>query len=104
MLLPTKHPSRMQSIPRSRTKLWNHEHRNTLVVEVVIVEVNKVVVEVIVESNVEKISNARLLFHQKVIETEKNSDLVNGKVEVCFIDLATKKPQKFSDDLLLIFI
>ena len=35
--------------------------------------------EVIVESNVEKISNARLLFHQKVIEAEKNSDLVNGK-------------------------
>ena len=59
--------------------------------------------EVIVESNVEKISNARLLFHHKVIEAEKNSDLVNGKVEVCFVDLATKKPQKFSDDLLLIF-
>ncbi|URQ69924.1 YbgC/FadM family acyl-CoA thioesterase [SAR86 cluster bacterium] len=59
--------------------------------------------EVIVESNVEKISNARLLFHQKVFEAEKNSDLVNGKVEVCFVDLSTKKPQKFSDDLLLIF-
>jgi hypothetical protein len=28
---------------------------------------------------------------------------VNGEVEVCFINLATKKPQKFPDDLLLIF-
>ena len=28
---------------------------------------------------------------------------VNGKVEVCFIDLNTKKPKKFPDDLLLIF-
>ena len=26
-----------------------------------------------------------------------------GVVEVCFINLVTKKPQKFPDDLLLIF-
>ena len=31
------------------------------------------------------------------------NEFVNGQVEVCYINLLTKKPKKFPDDLLLIF-
>ena len=59
--------------------------------------------EIIVQSNVMKKSDARMIFFQKVISKNDNREHVNGEVEVCFINLMTKKPQKFPNDLLLIF-
>ena len=59
--------------------------------------------EIIVQSNVMKKSDARMIFFQKVISKKDRIDHVNGEVEVCFINLMTKKPQKFPNDLLLIF-
>ena len=44
-----------------------------------------------------------MIFHQKIRCEDNKREYVNGKVEVCFIDLNTKKPKKFPDDLLLIF-
>ena len=58
--------------------------------------------QIIVQSKVEKKSDARMMFYQSVINSD-NKEYVKGMVEVCFIDLETKKPQKFPDDLLLIF-
>ena len=59
--------------------------------------------QIIVQSNVEKKSNARMIFHQKIINKANGNEFVDGEVEVCFINLLTKKPKKFPDDLLLIF-
>ena len=59
--------------------------------------------QIIVQSNVEKKSNARMVFHQKIITKANGNEFVDGEVEVCFINLLTKKPKKFPDDLLLIF-
>ena len=56
----------------------------------------------IVKSSVKKLSNARMIFSQKVVDLD-NKDFINARIEVCLIDLITKKPQKFPDDLLLIF-
>lgn len=58
--------------------------------------------KLVVKSSVEKKSNARMVFYQKVIDKE-NKEYVNGRIEVCLINLITKKPKKFPDDLLLIF-
>ena len=44
-----------------------------------------------------------MIFYQNVIHKITGKEFVNGEVEVCFIDLTTKKPKKFPDDLLLIF-
>jgi len=57
----------------------------------------------VVHTAVEKISNARMIFHQKIINKANGNEFVDGEVEVCFINLLTKKPKKFPDDLLLIF-
>ena len=59
--------------------------------------------EIIVQSNVMKKSDARMIFFQKVISKNDSREHVNGEVEVCFINMMTKKPQKFPNDLLLIF-
>ena len=59
--------------------------------------------EIIVQSNVMKKSDARMMFFQKVISKKDSIEHVSGEVEVCFINLITKKPQKFPNDLLLIF-
>ena len=59
--------------------------------------------EITVKSNVEKKSDARMIFSQKVVNRNNNMEHAIGEVEVCFINLLTKKPQKFPDDLLLIF-
>jgi len=59
--------------------------------------------EIVVNSVVKKKSDARMIFNQKVVNSNTGIEYVNGDVEVCFINLLTKKPQKFPDDLLLIF-
>ena len=59
--------------------------------------------QIVVKSNVEKKSDARMIFYQKVIDKITGKEFVNGEVEVCFVNLSIKKPKKFPDDLLLIF-
>ena len=59
--------------------------------------------QIVVQTRVEKKSKARMIFYQNVIHKITGKEFVNGEVEVCFIDLTTKKPKKFPDDLLLIF-
>ncbi len=59
--------------------------------------------QIVVQTSVEKKSKARMIFYQNVIHKITGKEFVNGEVEVCFIDLTTKKPKKFPDDLLLIF-
>ena len=59
--------------------------------------------EIEVNSVVQKKSDARMIFNQKILNSKTGIEYVNGDVEVCFINLLTKKPQKFPDDLLLIF-
>ena len=59
--------------------------------------------EIEVNSIVQKKSDARMIFNQKILNTKTGIEYVDGDVEVCFINLLTKKPQKFPDDLLLIF-
>ena len=59
--------------------------------------------QIVVQSNVEKKSDARMVFYQKVIDKISKTEFVNGEVEVCFVNLLSKKPKQFPDDLLLIF-
>ena len=56
----------------------------------------------IIKSSVEKSSNARMIFHQKLVDLN-NEEYVKGTIDICLINLVTKKPQRFPDDLLLIF-
>tara|TARA_Y100000766_G_C18371507_1_gene349115 strand:- start:50 stop:457 length:408 start_codon:yes stop_codon:yes gene_type:complete len=56
----------------------------------------------IVKSSVERSSNARMVFNQEIVD-ENNKKYIKGIIDVCLINLETKKPQKFPDDLLLIF-
>jgi len=57
----------------------------------------------IVQSSVYKKSNARMIFNQKIINQVDNKIICEGDVEICFINICTKKPKPFPDDLLLIF-
>ena len=59
--------------------------------------------QIVVQSNVEKKSNVRMIFYQKIIDKNSGKEFVNGEVEVCFVNLSSKKPKQFPDDLLLIF-
>ena len=58
--------------------------------------------DLVVKSSVEKKSNARMIFSQKITDSS-NKNFVEATIDVCLINLITKKPQKFPDDLLLIF-
>lgn len=58
---------------------------------------------IVVKSFVEKKSNARMIFNQKIINQIDNKIICEGDVEICFINIYTKKPKPFPDDLLLIF-
>ena len=58
--------------------------------------------DLIIKTSVEKKSDARMIFSQKIINSS-NKNFVDGTIEICLINLVTKKPQKFPDDLLLIF-
>ena len=58
--------------------------------------------DLIIKTSVEKKSDARMIFSQKIINSS-NKNYVDGTIEICLINLITKKPQKFPDDLLLIF-
>ena len=58
--------------------------------------------DLIIKTSVEKKSDARMIFSQKIINSS-NKNFVDGTIDICLINLITKKPQKFQDDLLLIF-
>ena len=58
--------------------------------------------DLIIKTSVEKKSDARMIFSQKIINIS-NKNFVDGTIDICLINLITKKPQKFPDDLLLIF-
>ena len=58
--------------------------------------------DLIIKTSVEKKSDARMIFSQKIINSS-NKNFIDGTIEICLINLITKKPQKFPDDLLLIF-
>ena len=58
--------------------------------------------DLIIKTSVEKKSDARMIFSQKIIDSS-NKNFVEATIDVCLINLITKKPQKFPDDLLLIF-
>ena len=57
----------------------------------------------IVETEVEKKSKARLIFYQRITSSDTQNSICKGIVEVCLIDIETKKPKPFPNDLLLIF-
>lgn len=58
--------------------------------------------DLIIKTSVEKKSDARMIFSQKIVNSS-NKNFVDGTIDICLINLITKKPQKFPDDLLLIF-
>ena len=57
----------------------------------------------VVKSSVEKKSNARMIFNQKIILKKDETPICKGLVEVCLINIDTKKPNPLPNDLLLIF-
>ena len=59
--------------------------------------------KLIVQTEVEKKSKARMLFNQKIISNDNKNQICEGSVEVCMVDIETKKPKPFPNDLLLIF-
>lgn len=59
--------------------------------------------KLIVQTEVEKKSKARMMFNQKIITPNHKNEICEGTVEVCMIDIKTKKPKPFPNDLLLIF-
>ena len=59
--------------------------------------------KLIVQTEVEKKSKARMLFNQKIISDDNKNQICEGSVEVCMVDIETKKPKPFPNDLLLIF-
>ncbi len=59
--------------------------------------------KLVVQTEVEKKSKARMLFNQKIISDDNKNQICEGSVEVCMVDIETKKPKPFPNDLLLIF-
>jgi acyl-CoA thioester hydrolase len=57
----------------------------------------------VVKSSVEKKSNVRMIFNQKIILKKDETPICKGLVEVCLINIDTKKPKPLPNDLLLIF-
>ena len=57
----------------------------------------------VVKSSVEKKSNARMIFNQKIVLKKDETPICKGIVEVCLINIDTKKPKPLPNDLLLIF-
>ena len=47
--------------------------------------------KLIVQTEVEKKSKARMLFNQKIISDDNKNQICEGSVEVCLVDIATKK-------------
>ena len=52
----------------------------------------------VVKSSVEKKSNARMIFNQKIILKKDETPICKGLVEVCLINIDTKKPKPLPND------
>ena len=57
----------------------------------------------IISSEIEYLSNARLFFHQQIKRNESDDIICRGKVEVCFYDQIKDKPVVFPENLLKVF-
>ena len=57
----------------------------------------------VISSEIEYLSNARLLFHQQIKKNESDDIICKGKVEVCFYDQNKDKPVAFPEKLLKAF-
>ena len=57
----------------------------------------------VVSSEIEYSSNARLFFHQQIKRNESDDIICTGKVEVCFYDQNKDKPVAFPKKLLKVF-
>ena len=93
----------------SNNNISQEQHRNdgfvfvVKKIEIDYVTTSKLGDTLIVQSSVYKKSNARMIFNQKIINQIDNKIICEGDVEICFINIYTKKPKPFPDDLLLIF-
>ena len=59
--------------------------------------------ELIVQTLVTKKSKARLIFNQDIYNSKTSEKICSGFVEACLVNIETKKPKPFPNDLLLIF-
>ena len=59
--------------------------------------------ELTVQTHVTKKTNARMVFGQEIFNTKTSKKICSGVVEVCLVNVLTKKPKPFPNDLLLIF-
>ena len=57
----------------------------------------------IISSEIEYLSNARLFFHQQIKRNASDDIICKGKVEVCFYDQKKNKPVAFPKNLLKVF-
>ena len=93
----------------SNNSISQEQHRNdgfvfvVKKIEIDYLTTSKLGDTLIVQSSVYKKSNARMIFNQKIINQIDNKIICEGDVEICFINIYTKKPKPFPDDLLLIF-
>ena len=93
----------------SNNNISQEQHRNdgfvfvVKKIEIDYLTTSKLGDTLIVQSSVYKKSNARMIFNQKIINQIDNKIICEGDVEICFINIYTKKPKPFPDDLLLIF-
>ena len=93
----------------SNNNISQEQHRNdgfvfvVKKIEIDYLTTSKLGDTLIVQSSVYKKSNARMIFNQKIINQIDNKIICEGDVEICFINIHTKKPKPFPDDLLLIF-
>ena len=93
----------------SNNNISQEQHRNdgfvfvVKKIEIDYLTTSKLGDTLIVQSSVYKKSNARMIFNQKITNQIDNKIICEGDVEICFINIYTKKPKPFPDDLLLIF-
>ena len=93
----------------SNNNISQEQHRNdgfvfvVKKIEIDYLTTSKLGDTLIVQSSVYKKSNARMIFNQKIILKKDKTPICKGLVEVCLINIDTKKPKPLPNDLLLIF-
>jgi tol-pal system-associated acyl-CoA thioesterase len=59
--------------------------------------------ELTVQTLVTKKSKARFIFNQDIYNSKTSEKICSGFIEACLVNIETKKPKPFPNDLLLIF-
>ena len=59
--------------------------------------------ELTVQTLITKKSKARLIFNQDIYNSKTSEKICSGFIEACLVNIETKKPKPFPNDLLLIF-